>query len=181
MLAEDLNAFFMLPLCIQASEELEALQQQLHNTEYDQDAMDRWTPVWGNKYTSRQFYSYVYRPVEAHPIFKIVWKSRCVPRIKFFAWLILVDRLNTKTMLQRRHFNVQDGTACIMCTTGEQETIEHLFFECPFAQQCWTRLGISWDSTRPAADPAGGLGGLKPPLSSPNYIEITVVRASNHH
>jgi hypothetical protein len=138
MQAEDLDTIFFLPLSDQALQELGALQEQLQSLTYDHDSADRWIPIWGSRYTSRRY---------AHPVFKMVWKSRCTPRIKFFAWLVPVDRLNTKTMLQRRHMNVQDGTVCIMCTTGEQETIEHLFFDCPFAQSCWARIGVNWDST----------------------------------
>jgi hypothetical protein len=89
--------------------------------------------------------THVFSAMEAHPIFKMVWRSRCTPRIKFFAWLILVDRLNTKTMLQRRHLNIQDNLVCVMCNTGEQETIEHLFFDCPFAQECWATIDVIWD------------------------------------
>jgi hypothetical protein len=126
MQAEDLDTLFILLFSPQALEELDLLQSQLANTAYDQKATDKWTPIWGNKYTSWQFYKYVFKEVEVHPIYKIIWKSRCIPRIRFSTWLILVDRLNTKTMLQRRNLNVQDGTTCIMCNSGEQETIEHL-------------------------------------------------------
>jgi hypothetical protein len=66
------------------------------------------------------------------------------PRVKFFAWLILLDRLNTKSMLARRHFNVQPNCYCVLCNEGIKETIEHLFFECDFAKRCWSKLGINW-------------------------------------
>jgi len=74
--------------------------------------------------------------MDTHPIFKIIWKSRCTPRVKFFAWLVLVDRLNTKTMLCRRYLDVQGTDICVMCDSGEEETIDHLFFECTFAKEC---------------------------------------------
>jgi len=32
-----------------------------------------------------------------------------------------------------------------MCNTGAEETIDHLFFTCSFARQCWTRININWD------------------------------------
>jgi len=102
MEAVDLDSLFLLPLSQQAFEELETLQAQLQDIPYDEDAVDRWIPVWGNTYTSRSFYSQVFKNMDTHPIFKIIWKSRCTPRVKFFAWLVLVDRLNTKTMLRRR-------------------------------------------------------------------------------
>jgi hypothetical protein len=136
MQAEDLDTLFMLPLSEQALDELENLQAQLQDFPYDQESDDQWTPIWGNRYTSRRFYSNAFNTMEAHPIFKIVWKSRCTPWIKFFAGLILVDRLNTKSMLQRRCLNIHDSPICVMCDTGELETIEHLFFGCPFVQEC---------------------------------------------
>ena len=113
--------------------------------QYDDTAVDAWTMIWGDKYSSRQFYSYAFSWVETHPYYKVLWKSHCTPRVKFFAWLILVDRLNTKTMLRRRNLNVQDDTLCVMCSAGIEEDIDHLFFECPFAVQCWASINFSWE------------------------------------
>jgi hypothetical protein len=147
MQAEDLDTLFMLPLSEEALGELETLQEHLQEIDYDQDATDKWVPMWGNNYTSRWFYTHIFSAIEAHPVYKMIWKSRCTPRIKFFAWLILVDRLNTNSMLQRRHLNVQSSPICVMCNLGELETIEHLFFDCPFAQECWSTIGITWDES----------------------------------
>ena len=30
------------------------------------------------------------------------------------------------------------------CEDGLEENIDHLFFECCFAKQCWEKLGITW-------------------------------------
>lgn len=135
MHAEDLDSLFMLPFSPEAFDEFESLQEQLHSREYDENAIDQWRPIWGHQYSSRHYYSYVFKGIEAHPIYKVIWKSRCTPRIKFFAWLILVDRLNTKDMLQRRHLNIQDSPICVMSDLGELETIQPLFFDCTFAQE----------------------------------------------
>jgi hypothetical protein len=48
--------------------------------------------IWGSAYSSSKFYKIVFQRVDAHPIFKWVWKSRCTNWVKFFAWLVLVDR-----------------------------------------------------------------------------------------
>jgi hypothetical protein len=112
--------------------------------------------------------------VEAHPVFKIVWKSRCTPRNKFFAWLILVDRLNMKTMLQRRHLNIQDSPICVMCSSGEQETIEHLFFDCPFAQECWSMIGVTWDTSLPLMD---RFTQVRSSHANPFFIEAVLIAA----
>ena len=72
--------------------------------------------------------------------------------MKFFAWLILVDRLNTKSMLRRRHLDVQDDAICVMCDSGEEENIDHLFFDCEFAKECWATIHIDWDVSLPLLD-----------------------------
>jgi len=145
MEADDLDTIFFLPLSQQACEELEMLQAHLEDQPYDEEAADHWVPTWGNTYTARRFYSQVFNNLDAHPAYKIVWRSRCTPRVKFFAWLVLVDRLNTKTMLQRRHLNIQGDAMCVMCDAREEETLDHLFFECQFAKECWATIQIDWD------------------------------------
>jgi hypothetical protein len=145
MQAEDLDSLFMLPFSNEAYAEFVSLQEELQIMEYDEEGVDNWSPIWGDRYSSKRFYSYAFKELDAHPIFKIIWKCKCSPRVKFFAWLILVDRLNTKDMLQRRHLNIQGTPTCVMCAAGSLETIEHLFFECCFAQDCWSKLEINWD------------------------------------
>jgi hypothetical protein len=78
-------------------------------------------------------------------IFLLIWKCKITPRIKFFAWLIILDRLNTRNMLVRRHFNVQPDSLCVLCADREEETIAHLFFQCDFAKACWDKIGIIWN------------------------------------
>ena len=34
---------------------------------------------------------------------------------------------------------------CVMCSARIEEDIDHLFFECPFAVQCWASINFSWD------------------------------------
>jgi len=48
-------------------------------------------------------------------------------RIKFFAWLILVDRLNTKSMLKRRNMLAEEEVNCVMCNLGEEEETLTIF------------------------------------------------------
>ena len=65
-------------------------------------------------------------------------------KIKVFGWLLLSDRLNTRNILKRRHYNIGDNYTCLLCASPPEETLEHLFFTCPFSQDCWTHLNISW-------------------------------------
>jgi hypothetical protein len=129
----------------QAEIELNQLRDQLGDYYFDADVPNQWQPLWNGDYTAKKFYNHIYDELEAHHIFHIIWRSNCMSRIKFFTWLILVDRLNTKTMLTRRHIRQRDDDLCIMCALGEDEIVDHLFFNCPFAAQCWDKLDIIWD------------------------------------
>ena len=102
--------------------------------------------MWGNQlYSSSRYYNLVFQHFPVSPIFKRLWQSKCTPRLKFFAWLLLVDRLNTRNMLLRRHYNVHPNSWCVLCSTQEVEDLNHLFFTCPFALSCWNKLSIQWD------------------------------------
>ena len=90
-------------------------------------------------------YKLVFANTDAHLAFGCIWKAKCTPRIKFFAWLVLVDKLNTKDMLRRRHYNTQDDDLCVLCSQGTVEDIQHLFFTCTFARRCWQALNIQWN------------------------------------
>ncbi len=75
-----------------------------------------------------------------------LWKTKCVMKIKVFAWLLFCDRLNTRDMLDRRHYAKEDDDlTCALCNTHQRETRLHLFFTCPFSARCWQHLGIQWN------------------------------------
>lgn len=66
-------------------------------------------------------------------------------KLKVFAWLLLADRINTKNMLRRQHYNVDSNLNCVLCNDGVEDTIEHLFFTCPFSKGCWEMLGMKFE------------------------------------
>lgn len=57
---------------------------------------------------------------------------------------LIMDRLNTKDMLYRRHWNVADGTSRVIGPTGTREDMDHLFFQCNFYDRVWNYLQICW-------------------------------------
>ena len=146
MLSEDLDSIFNLPLSQVAHDQLLDFPF-IQSVSYDPERKDVWTFIWGNAtYSSRKYYKMVFQNYHPSPIFKKIWKSKCTPRLKFFAWLLFVDRLNTRNMLVRRHFHVQPNSFCVLCTTNTDEDLDHLFFNCPFAAACWQRLDFQWAS-----------------------------------
>lgn len=70
-----------------------------------------------------------------------------MPKLRVFGWFLLSDRLNTRNMLKRRHYNIGDNTDCLLCGDKVEETVEHLFFHCRFSQVCWRMLQIQWGTS----------------------------------
>lgn len=104
MESPDLESIFYLPLTQEAHQEMMDLQDYLQYIPYDGEQKDQWNFIWGNgKYTSSRMYKHVFSGLQAPHTFQLKWKAKCMPRIKFFAWLMLVGRLNTKDMLQHRN------------------------------------------------------------------------------
>jgi hypothetical protein len=108
--------------------------------------------------------------------FQWLWKSKCTPKMKFFGWLLLSDRINTRNMLRRRNFILNSGYNCLLCDTPPEETIEHIFFHCPFSQECWSALNIIW--------PFGGtrlqiIEHGKTQWRDPLFMEVFLIGARN--
>ena len=86
MQVEDLDSIFELPLCPRAYDELLDLNNYLHSFFVDLDSKDLWTFIWGNQiYSAQRYYRMVFQNLHPSPIFKKIWKSKCTPRLKFFA------------------------------------------------------------------------------------------------
>ena len=55
-----------------------------------------------------------------------------------------MDRINTKDMIPRRHWHIDDGPQCVLCRAHTLETRDHLFFKCMFAHRVWNYLQVDW-------------------------------------
>ena len=141
--AEDLSSLFYLPLSAQAYQELVDLSAAMQASPLSMDR-DAWVYVWGPVYTSARYYKHLHAEVSGLGISKWIWKSSCIMRTKFFAWLLLNDRLNTKDLLKRRNWQVTDDYHCVLCPNRSYEDRMHLFFVCNFSYRIWTYLQIDW-------------------------------------
>jgi hypothetical protein len=57
-----------------------------------------------------------------------------------------MNRLNTRNLLKRKKFKIEGNNYnCVLCPSGIEETAFHLFFACPFSQECWRHLNVNWD------------------------------------
>lgn len=95
-------------------------------------------------YTAKKYYTFLHKHIVPIPILQWVWSSCCTMRIKFFAWMLIMDRLNTQDMLERRHWNVSDSNICVLCPTHTKEDRDHLLFSCNFSCRVWNYLRIYW-------------------------------------
>ncbi len=69
-------------------------------------------------------------------------------KIEVFAWLLFLDRLNTRDLLERKHSKAPNvPLSCDLCSLGTHKTREHLFFQCPFATACWNSIELFWDTS----------------------------------
>jgi hypothetical protein len=134
----DIDSQFHVLLSDQAFQEYQQLQQLLQHNQTTVDQKDSWHYIWGNSiYTSSKFYHLPYKNVHPPKAFIWIWDSSCANKIKVFAWLLLMDRLNVRNILRRKKHKLQrNDYSCVMCTNQCEETTFHLFFSCPFSRAC---------------------------------------------
>ncbi|GJR05326.1 reverse transcriptase domain-containing protein, partial [Tanacetum coccineum] len=71
--------------------------------------------------------------------YDFVWFHACIPRHAFNMWLIFKQRLRTQDCLRSWEVVVSLAVVCPLCET-QPDSHEHLFFDCPFSQQVWSRV-----------------------------------------
>ena len=136
----DLATTFNIPLSVQAHNELRKIQREVANVELT-NANDTWTCCWGaQSFKTTSYYSYYFREITAHVAFKWLWKTKCTAKIKVFGWLLLSDRLNTRNMLKRRHYNIGTNLDCLLCGEHVEEPREHLFIRCTCTTRCRRKI-----------------------------------------
>lgn len=147
MCSKPLEDSFLLPLSAQAYEEYLLLEDDLSEIHSQPVHGDSWSFIWNSDiYTAKRFYKLNFNAYQPPRPFDWLWKTKCVMKIKVFAWLLFRDRLNTHDMLDRRHCAKEDDDlTCVLCNGGHMETRLHLFFTCPFSVRCWQHLGIVWN------------------------------------
>ncbi|XP_019225856.1 PREDICTED: uncharacterized protein LOC109207404 [Nicotiana attenuata] len=77
---------------------------------------------------------------------KLKWRglvlgSKTIPKHKFILWLALMRRLAIVDRIQKWGVNVQ--TDCVLCSTGDEETLQHLFFQCSYSAYIWNSI-LQW-------------------------------------
>jgi hypothetical protein len=82
--------------------------------------------------------------------------------------LLMKDRLNTGNLLRRKTMFLEDYNY-VLCNTSTEETLQHLFLNCPFAKDMWSTLGLD---SRSSVDPMQVLEAFRGQLNVPFFMEI---------
>lgn len=105
------------------------------------------------------------------PAITWLWKSCSQLKHKIFFWLLIMNRLNTREMLLRKSFFIEDYT-CPVCNTFTLESRDHLFFHCRFAQHCWQYICPQW--TPVDSHIQGQIHNIRQKLNLPFAMDIII-------
>jgi hypothetical protein len=100
--------------------------------------------MWINQRASFASPILIGEDIQVPRVYAWLWKSCFMMNSKVFAWLLLSDRLNTRDLLQRRNWHVNDDTHCELCPSRSYEHRIHLFFECNLSARIWNYLQVEW-------------------------------------
>lgn len=120
--------------------------KEMITTSMDNTTNDCWKFYLFGKYSTKRIYNELLgNPPDAAKPFQWIWKSSCLPKHKFFFWLLLQDRLNTRDLLTRNFFYIENKK-CELCDDEPNEHLTRLFFSCDFSQNFWMALGFEWNT-----------------------------------
>lgn len=76
------------------------------------------------------------------PYADFIWKNYAPSRVRFFAWVLIQARIQTRDVLLRKHIVEAAGAGCPICS-APLESAYHLIFDCPFARRFWSVVGVA--------------------------------------
>lgn len=71
---------------------------------------------------------------------KYIWKSKVPSKLRFFVWIVVLNRVNINELPQiRRPHEVLSPNVYVLCLKDD-ENHSHMFLRCPVARDMWSRL-----------------------------------------
>ncbi|XP_071714993.1 uncharacterized protein [Rutidosis leptorrhynchoides] len=101
-----------------------------------------WHDTWCDYGHLSELFSYrQISQARASPVtwYSIVWFPQSVPRFSFIMWLVVKEKLKTQDRLKAWDIGTAQNmnALCALCNV-QQDSHDHLFFECPFSNQVWS-------------------------------------------
>ena len=112
------------------------------NTHLDLDTPDsiQWKFTTDGKYSASSAYKMQFEGLTHTNLNASVWKVWAPPKCKFFAWLVLQNRIWTADRLQKRGW--PNCGNCPLCNRV-QESADHLLYKCRFTIRIWKEI-LAW-------------------------------------
>jgi hypothetical protein len=104
-----------------------------------------------------------------HPCHSWLWKAAVQKKHKVFFWLLIKDKLSTRNILRRKN-RVLPSYDCVLCNSAHEETVNHLFLECSFAQSCWALLHLA----PPSGDPFDAISSFRDQLNI-SFMDVQII------
>ncbi|GAV93106.1 zf-RVT domain-containing protein, partial [Cephalotus follicularis] len=100
----------------------------------------------GQSFSTHKAWNAIRVPSSEVPWFSLVWHPMRIPKHSFCLWLAIIGAHRTKDKLRARGSSLSPLCAF---NCGEEETLEHMFFICPFSHSVWTAVLAMCNLVRP--------------------------------
>ncbi|KAJ1704421.1 hypothetical protein LUZ63_004200 [Rhynchospora breviuscula] len=80
-----------------------------------------------------------------------IWSIKVPPTVKIFAVLLFYNKLLTQEVLLKR--NIPFDVGCALCKQGLLETATHLFCQCSYAVELWSKVRMHFPSQLSVSHP----------------------------
>ena len=107
-----------------------------------------WTQSFNGQYSVKSAYHYwlsssnLMINADNSKGWKRLWNLNLPHKIKIFLWRFCKNNIPVRYLLRSK--GVLNPITCPMCE-GDIEHLLHVFFDCTFAQQCWSTAGLNLD------------------------------------
>jgi hypothetical protein len=108
--------------------------------QHEQEDQITWTQTAHGEYTTASVYKVQSKGCVGNPHIAIIWKTWAPPKCKFFARLIVQNRVWVFDRLARREWD--HSPSCPLCRST-METAYHLLTSCCYTRQVWG-LAAQW-------------------------------------
>ncbi|XP_078150358.1 uncharacterized protein LOC144545680 [Carex rostrata] len=139
MAYQDISLLFRQALSQQASQQLSGLLNDIQSdpitlTTRPDNAAWRWEAT--GEFTVRSAYFASKNTLTTHYDTRRIWKLKVPPRMRVFAWLMVLNKILTVDNLMRRGWSMVNR--CVLCKNSS-ESVLHLFEQCQVSVQVYTQ------------------------------------------
>jgi hypothetical protein len=108
----------------------------------------KWILTKNSEFTVKSMYKDLMQ-TDSIPYRSIVWKLKVPLKINIFLWYLQKGVILTKDNLLKRRWKGGGGSKC--CFRSEDETIQHLFFDCHVAKFVWSAIFFAFGAKAPTS------------------------------